>query len=88
MNKRNLLKTCLQITYPVDFCIIYEHFFTTGKYIYIKKQQKNKKNKKKKNKTKKTKQKNNNKKTTTKKTNKTKTKKNKQTFDCFRKQWL
>ena len=79
MNKRNLLKTCLQITYPVDFCIIYEHFFTTGKYIYIKKQQKKNKKKKKKKK---------NKKKNKKKQTKQKQKTNKQTFDCFRKQWL
>ena len=27
MNKRNLLKICLQITYPTDFCIIYTNFY-------------------------------------------------------------
>ena len=27
LNKHNLLKICLQITYPTDFCIICIHFF-------------------------------------------------------------
>ena len=26
LNKRNLLKICLQVTYPTDFCIICIHF--------------------------------------------------------------
>ena len=27
LNKRNLLKICLQVTYPTDFCIICIHFY-------------------------------------------------------------
>ena len=27
LNKLNLLKICLQVTYPTDFCIICIHFY-------------------------------------------------------------
>ena len=31
LNKRNLLKICLQFTYPTDFCIICISFYAMGK---------------------------------------------------------
>ena len=31
LNKRNLLKTCLQFTYPTNFCIISSHFMMENK---------------------------------------------------------
>ena len=32
MNKQNLLKICLQLTYPTDFCIICNQFYYGKKY--------------------------------------------------------
>ena len=34
LNKRNLLKICLQVTYPADFCIICIHFYYGEKWKY------------------------------------------------------
>ena len=27
LNKWNMLKICLQVTYPIDFCMIWLHFY-------------------------------------------------------------
>ena len=35
LNKRNLLKTCLQVTYPTNFCIICIHFYYGKKWQYL-----------------------------------------------------
>ena len=35
MNKRNLLKICLQVTYPTDFCKICIHFYYMKKWKYL-----------------------------------------------------
>ena len=35
LNKRNLLKICLQVTYPTDFCIICIHFYYGKKWKYL-----------------------------------------------------
>ena len=35
LNKWNLLKICLQITYPTDFCIIWILFYYGKKWIYF-----------------------------------------------------
>ena len=35
LNKQNLLKICLQVTYPKDFCRIYIHFYYRKMYKYL-----------------------------------------------------
>ena len=35
LNKRNLLKTCLQVIYPIGFCIICIHFYYGKKWKYL-----------------------------------------------------
>ena len=35
LNKRNLLKICLQVTFPTDFCIICIHFYYGRKWQYL-----------------------------------------------------
>ena len=35
LNKRNLLKICLQVTYPTDFCMIWLHFYYGKKWKYL-----------------------------------------------------
>ena len=35
LNKRNLLKICLQVTYPTDFCKICIHFYYRKKWKYL-----------------------------------------------------
>ena len=35
LNKQNLLKICLQVTYPTDFCIICIHFYYWKKWKYL-----------------------------------------------------
>ena len=35
LNMWNLLKICLQVTYPTDFCIIYIHFYYGKKWKYL-----------------------------------------------------
>ena len=35
LNKRNLFKICIQVTYPPDFCIIYIHFYYGEKWKYL-----------------------------------------------------
>ena len=32
LNKQNLLKICVQVTYPTDFCIIFIHFYYGEKW--------------------------------------------------------
>ena len=34
LNKQNLLKICLQVTYPTNFCIIFIHFYYGKKWKY------------------------------------------------------
>ena len=34
LNKWNLLKNCLQVTYPTNFCIIFIHFYYGKKWSY------------------------------------------------------
>ena len=35
LNKRNLLKIYLQVTYPTDFCIIYIQFYYGKNWKYL-----------------------------------------------------
>ena len=35
LNKWNLLKICLQVTYPIDFCMIWLHFYYGKKWKYL-----------------------------------------------------
>ena len=35
LNERDLLKICLQVTYPIDFCIICIHFYYGKKRKYL-----------------------------------------------------
>ena len=35
LNQRNLLKICLQVTYPTDYCIICIHFYYGEKWKYL-----------------------------------------------------
>ena len=35
LNKQNLLKICLQVTYPTNFCIIFIHFYYGKKWKYL-----------------------------------------------------
>ena len=45
LNEQNLLKICLQVTYPTDFCIICIHFYDGEKmkiFDFLKTNDKNK----------------------------------------------
>ena len=39
LNKWNMLKICLQVTYPTDFCIICMHFYYGKKWNWVFKNQ-------------------------------------------------